>query len=92
MIPIDTYSEKINLSDYCPTNYQADFSNSIIINSSANLFPEESGMATEIALLKFINRCSRDITDVRNKAEIVTKMPFSSSRKRMSTVAKIDGK
>jgi hypothetical protein len=29
----------------------------IVINSSANLFPEESGSATEIALLKFIDRC-----------------------------------
>jgi magnesium-transporting ATPase (P-type) len=43
-------------------------------------------MATEIALLKFINRCSKDITAIRNGSEIVTKMPFSSSRKRMSTV------
>jgi len=31
------------------------------MNSSANLYPEESGMATEIAMLKFIDKCGADI-------------------------------
>jgi magnesium-transporting ATPase (P-type) len=46
--------------------------------------PEESGSSTEIALLKFIDRCQYDIQDIRAKNEIIQKMPFSSSRKRMS--------
>jgi magnesium-transporting ATPase (P-type) len=54
--------------------------------------PEESGSSTEIALLKFIDRCQYDIQDIRAKNEIIQKMPFSSSRKRMSSLLMSHGK
>jgi hypothetical protein len=33
----------------------------IIANSNATLYPEESGSATDIALLKFIDKCGFEI-------------------------------
>jgi Ca2+ transporting ATPase len=62
-----------------------------VVNSTANLFPEESGSATELAMLKFINRCGINIKKTRDDATIVQKMPFSSTRKRTSTICMISG-
>ena len=56
------------------------------MNSTASLYPEESGSSTEIAMLKFIDRAGVNIADFRNKFTLIQKMPFSSSRKRMSSV------
>lgn len=56
------------------------------LNSTASIYPEESGSSTEIAMLKFIDRAGVDTTDLKQKYTLVQKMPFSSSRKRMSSV------
>lgn len=61
------------------------------MNSTANLLPEESGSATELAMLKLVNRCGIDIKKTRDDATIIQKMPFSSSRKRTSTIAMTGG-
>jgi len=88
---VDTYSNHISLSSYIPEKVQNDFINNCVVNSTANIFPEESGSATEVAMLKFINRCGINIKKTREDATIVQKMPFSSSRKRTSTISMISG-
>lgn len=47
------------------------FTHNLIVNSSANIFPEESGSSTEVAMLKFMNRAGFDITAIREKTTII---------------------
>ena len=56
------------------------------------MFPEESGSATDIALLKFMDRCGLSIKEHREVNEVVQNFPFSSSRKRMSVIVNENGK
>jgi len=41
---------------------------SLAVNSNAQIRPEESGSATDIALMKFIDRCGIKYEDLREKA------------------------
>ena len=59
---------------------------SICINSSAILRPEPKGSSTELALLKFIEKTGANYEDFREKYPTIVKFPFSSKRKRMSSV------
>jgi len=56
-------------------------------NSSANLRPQ-TGSKIEIALLEFLDRFGEDYESIRNRFmnENIVKFPFSSQRKRMSTI------
>jgi Ca2+ transporting ATPase len=47
------------------------------------LKPEEKGSKTEIAMLKFFNRCGVNYEEERSRHTIKMKVPFSSVRKRM---------
>ena len=59
---------------------------SICINSSALLRPEPKGSSTELALLKFIEKTGVQYEHLREKYPTTIKFPFSSKRKRMSSV------
>jgi P-type Ca2+ transporter type 2B len=50
------------------------------------LRPEEKGSSTEIAILKYFEKMDVKYEDYRENYEVKHKMPFSSSRKRMSIV------
>jgi Ca2+ transporting ATPase len=79
------------MTDYIPENMQQAFIRATIVNSSSDLFPAETGSATDIALLKFVHRCKKDISASRQACEITRNIPFSSTRKRMSVMIKEEG-
>ena len=67
------------------------------INSNANLSKEEDGFAfvgnpTECALLVGLEKSGFDYEDIRNKYEELKTFAFSSQKKRMTRIVKIDGK
>jgi Ca2+ transporting ATPase len=92
LINIDTYSEKININDFVPNAIFDEFMQCTACNCSAFLEPVESGSKTEIAMLLFLKRCGIDFEDYKKQIEVVQKMPFSSSRKRMSMLLNVNGK
>jgi P-type Ca2+ transporter type 2B len=47
---------------------------------------QKSGNPTDMAMLRYMLNCKVNALEERNKYEIVTMFPFSSDRKRMSTV------
>ena len=55
------------------------------------LKPEPKGSKTDIALLEFITRCGIDVEEQRIKYPSSMKFPFSSTRKRMSTIIELEG-
>lgn len=67
------------------------------INSNANLSKEEEGYTfvgnpTECALLVGLEKSGFDYEDIRNKYEELKTIAFSSQKKRMTRIVKIDGK
>ena len=50
--------------------------------------PEIKGSSTEIALLKFTDKCGIDYEKIREQSQVVHRFPFNSSRKRMSVIIK----
>ena len=67
------------------------------INSNANLSKEEDGFIfvgnpTECALLVGLEKSGFDYEDIRNKYEELKTFAFSSQKKRMTRIVKIDGK
>lgn len=67
------------------------------INSNANLSKEEEGYTfvgnpTECALLVGLEKSGFDYEDIRNKYEELKTFAFSSQKKRMTRIVKIDGK
>ena len=67
------------------------------INSNANLSKEEDGFTfvgnpTECALLVGLEKSGFDYEDIRNKYEELKTFAFSSQKKRMTRIVKIDGK
>lgn len=61
LVNVDTYSKHIKLDNYVPAHLQMDWIYSLIVNSTANIFPEESGSSTEIAMLKFMHKAGVNI-------------------------------
>lgn len=57
-----------------------------MVNSTAMLEPEEKGSSTEIAILKYFKRMGINSEEYKSKFDVKLKIPFSSSRKRMSIV------
>jgi Ca2+ transporting ATPase len=49
---------------------------------------KKGGNPTEVALLKYLDRCGIDVLERRNSAEKIFGAPFSSDRKRMSTIVR----
>ena len=67
------------------------------INSNANLSKEEDeftfvGNPTECALLVGLEKSGFDYEDIRNRYEELKTFAFSSQKKRMTRIVKIDGK
>lgn len=60
---------------------------STAVNSTAESKPKENGSKTDIGLLKFLDRSPIDYNDSRKKHDVIKRIPFSSARKRMSTIA-----
>jgi Ca2+ transporting ATPase len=56
------------------------------VNSSALIDPEEKGSSTEIALLRYCKKMGAGCEEYRNKYPTLLRIPFSSSRKRMSVI------
>ena len=90
VLTIDNYSPMLNLTDYVPTDQSDLLLKLFAVNSTANLKPVVKGSKTEIAILEFLERTGNSYQKIRSSVEIVAKFPFSSSRKRMSTVIKTD--
>ena len=55
------------------------------------LRPEPKGSSTELALLKFIEKTGINYETFREKYPAETKFPFSSKRKRMSSILTWEG-
>ena len=71
--------------------------NNCAINSNANLAQEEDGFSfvgnpTECALLVGLSKSGFEYDDIRNNYEELQTFAFSSQKKMMTRIAKIDGK
>jgi Ca2+ transporting ATPase len=64
---------------------------STCVNSTAILRPEQKGSSTEVALIKLVEQCQIDYDVIRRKYPVLLRYPFSSARKRMSTVIELKG-
>jgi len=62
------------------------FLQSLCCNASAELHPEKLGSTTEIALLEYTEKAGIDYKEFRSRYTVIQKMPFNSSRKRMSII------
>ena len=86
--PIDVHKE--HLIEEKDLSINAEFNElfkvSTLVNSTAMLRPEEKGSSTELAVLKYFEKMNVKYEDYRTKYEVKHKLPFSSSRKRMSVV------
>ena len=65
------------------------FINTIVMNSTEDPKKNE-GNPTEMAILKYLHACDIDVVGYRKKYEKVYEAPFSSDRKRMSTVVRME--
>lgn len=68
------------------------FTASLCCNSSAMLLPTEKGSSTEISFLKFMLSENYDYVQLREAYPSSVRIPFSSTRKRMSVVVRLQGK
>ena len=91
IIEMDTYSEKVDLTQSVPKDLHDLFFQLFSCNSSASLRPVQKGSKTEIALLEFVERCGQNYETLKEQFEPVKKFPFTSSRKRMSTFIESNG-
>ena len=92
LISIDTYKDKYEQKELSDNpEFNELFKISSLVNSSAHLEPEEKGSSTEIALIKYCLKLNAHYKAYREKFDAKIKMPFSSSRKRMSLVIQYKG-
>jgi len=61
-----------------------------VMNGSAMLRPVPKGSATEIAILEFAENNGYDYEAEKQRYKIIAKFPFSSKRKRMSTLIQFE--
>jgi Ca2+ transporting ATPase len=80
----DTLVEQQDLSQNKQFNEL--FKIAALVNSSAEIEPEEKGSSTEVAILKFFKKMGVESASVKKQYDIKMKVPFNSSRKRMSTI------
>ncbi|KAL4441620.1 hypothetical protein ABPG74_021552 [Tetrahymena malaccensis] len=91
----DKYNEKDELANYIAPErkfFSKLFLQSCAINCSADLRPAEKGSKTEVAVLKLLEKFDQNYETWREKYIPELTFPFSSARKRMSTVINSDGK
>lgn len=71
------------------------FHSSIALNTTAHLEEDGSkgiGNPTEVALLLWLNKGGTDYKTLRKAENIEHQLPFSTERKYMATIGKVDGK
>lgn len=61
------------------------------VNSTALLRPEVKGSSTEIAIIKLLEQMGFNYENIREKYPTLLKYPFSSKRKRMSSLIDYKG-
>ncbi len=85
---------RMQVSDMVVTAHEELMSSAIALNTTANIDNEGKGIGnpTEVALLLRLRDKGTDYTEMRRTAEIKDRLPFSTERKYMATVAQVDGK
>ena len=84
---VDLYKEKLEEGDLSNNKeFNELFMIASLVNSTAQLQPEEKGSSTEIAILKYFKRMGINYETFKEKFDLKFKIPFSSARKRMSVV------
>ena len=86
----DNKSTKVvNFAEFIGEPQMNIFQQLICCNSSADPDKEE-GNPTELAMVNYMKACGVNTWDVRKKYDVIADEPFSSDRKRMSTLIKDD--
>ncbi|CAK87494.1 unnamed protein product (macronuclear) [Paramecium tetraurelia] len=86
LMDIDAYKERLNLSTYLPAHMHELFIQSAIVNGTPVIRGEGQGNKTEVAMLLFAEQFGINYEKERNTHLATKKIPFSSRRKRMSTI------
>lgn len=82
----------VKFTEFVNREYVNTFLDVISINSLDNPH-DKTGNPTEIAILKYLDSCGIDVVNRRASATKLFGAPFSSDRKKMSTVARLsDGR
>jgi magnesium-transporting ATPase (P-type) len=85
-VPYDKKYEETFEPKYHELMKQALSANSDAEMANPKTEAKEAGSKTDIALLKFLDKAGQDYKEIRGKYKIMHQFPFSSNRKRMSTV------
>ena len=85
---------RMQVADMVVTAHEELMANAIALNTTANIDNEGKGIGnpTEVALLLRLRDKGTDYAEMRRTAEIKDRLPFSTERKYMATVAQVDGK
>lgn len=85
----DVTNSLVNYTHYAKDQQSQElFLNAIILNSTED--PSKTlGNPTEMAILKYLQKCGVDVVQYRAKHEKMFEASFSSDRKRMSTVIRM---
>lgn len=85
---------RMQVADMVVTAHEELMASAIALNTTANIDNEGKGIGnpTEVALLLRLRDKGTDYAEMRRTAEIKDRMPFSTERKYMATVAQVDGK
>lgn len=85
---------RMQVADMVVTAHEELMASAIALNTTANIDNEGKGIGnpTEVALLLRLRDNGTDYAEMRRTAEIKDRLPFSTERKYMATVAQVDGK
>lgn len=85
---------RMQVADMVVTAHEELMASTIALNTTANIDNEGKGIGnpTEVALLLRLRDKGTDYAEMRRTAEIKDRLPFSTERKYMATVAQVDGK
>lgn len=85
---------RMQVADMVVTAHEELMASAIALNTTANIDNEGKGIGnpTEVALLLKLRDKGTDYAEMRRTAEIKDRLPFSTERKYMATVAQVDGK
>lgn len=85
---------RMQVVDMVVTAHEELMASAIALNTTANIDNEGKGIGnpTEVALLLRLRDKGTDYAEMRRTAEIKDRLPFSTERKYMATVAQVDGK
>lgn len=85
---------RMQVADMVVTAHEELMASAIALNTTANIDNEGKGIGnpTEVALLLRLRDKGTDYAEMRRTDEIKDRLPFSTERKYMATVAQVDGK